>query len=204
MTTGINGNMKTTITDFVFDARMDESLFSVEPPAGYTVDRQKADTTPDEEDEEKDLIEMFRQYAKLTGGAFPNSLESHTVTWTFWKTYNIQAMWDNIAAAGGNVAEGRRREFEERVGKIMDRMNDATMAGKTNEEQTREATAEMSRIASQIAYPAVIRMTWESFAPAKFKATEEQRRQFEKQMQETLQGGPGKEQATKREKRSPP
>ncbi len=198
MTTGINGNMKTTITDFVFDAPMDESLFSVEPPAGYTVDRQKADTTPDEEDEEKDLIEMFRQYAKLTGGAFPNSLESHTVTWTFWKTYNIQAMWDNIAAAGGNVAEGRRREFEERVGKIMDRMNDATMAGKTNEEQTRELTAEMSRIASQIAYPAVIRMTWESFAPAKFKATEEQRRQFEKQMQETLQGGPGKEQATKR------
>ena len=72
------------------------------------------------------------------------------------------------------------------------------MAGKTNEEQTRELTAEMSRIVSQITYPAVTRMTWESFAPAKFKATEEQKRQFEKQMQETLQGGPGKEQAYKR------
>ncbi|MFZ1935631.1 MAG: hypothetical protein WCB27_25670 [Thermoguttaceae bacterium] len=197
MTTGTNGNLKATMTDFVFNATMDESLFSVEPPAGYTVDRQKADTTPDEE---KDLIEMFRQYAKLTGGAFPNSLDLQAVTWEFWKTYNIQAMWDNIAgaAAGGNVAEGRRREFEERVGKIMDKINDATMAGKTNEEQTRELTAEMSRIVSQITYPAVTRMTWESFAPAKFKATEEQKRQFEKQMQETLQGGPGKEQAYKR------
>ena len=37
MTLGMNGNMKVIFSDFVFNAPMDKSLFSIEPPAGYTV-----------------------------------------------------------------------------------------------------------------------------------------------------------------------
>ena len=69
-------NTKTTMTDFVFNVDMDESLFSVEPPAGYTVQNMKIDTSPPEE---KDLIATFREYSKLSGGAFPDSLDLQTV-----------------------------------------------------------------------------------------------------------------------------
>ena len=76
MTMGIDGNLKATLSDFVFNANLDESLFSIEPPAGYTVRHEKVDVSPDEE---KDLIEMFRQYTTLTGGAFPKSLDMMAV-----------------------------------------------------------------------------------------------------------------------------
>jgi hypothetical protein len=56
-------NAKTTLSDFQFNVEMDESLFSLEPPAGYTLqDMGTIDMSPAEE---KDLIETFREYSKL-------------------------------------------------------------------------------------------------------------------------------------------
>ena len=92
MTWGMDGNMRAAMSDFVFNADMDESLFSVEPPAGYAVQYQKVDASPDKE---KDLIEMFREYAKLTG-AFPDSLDFMTATNKFWTKLNVQEMWNNL------------------------------------------------------------------------------------------------------------
>ncbi len=46
MTMGIEGSVKTTFSDFVFNVDMDESLFSLEPPAGYTVRNEKRDRSP--------------------------------------------------------------------------------------------------------------------------------------------------------------
>ena len=63
---------KVTMSDFVFNVDMDESLFSVEPPAGYTVQNMKIDASPPQE---KDLIETFRECSKLSGGAFPDALD---------------------------------------------------------------------------------------------------------------------------------
>ena len=68
MTMGIEGSVKMTLSDFVFNVDMDESLFSLEPPAGYTVRNKKTDGSPPEE---KDLIEMFREYSKLLRRRFP-------------------------------------------------------------------------------------------------------------------------------------
>ncbi len=59
-----------TMTDFVFNVPLDESLFSFEPPAGYTVLRGEMDTS---EPGEKDLVEALRCYSDLFGGAFPDS-----------------------------------------------------------------------------------------------------------------------------------
>jgi hypothetical protein len=60
------------LTDFRFNVDIDESLFSLEPPAGYTV--QKADmdaSTP----QEQDFIEMLRLYCAEQGsGLFPPTL----------------------------------------------------------------------------------------------------------------------------------
>ena len=68
-----NPNLKPMIcSDFVFDANLDESLFSLEPPAGYKVQKQTVDVSPAEE---KDLVETLRRYAQLRGGALPDQLD---------------------------------------------------------------------------------------------------------------------------------
>jgi outer membrane lipoprotein-sorting protein len=59
-----------TMTDFVFNVPLDESLFSLEPPAGYTVLRGEMDASVPGE---KDLVEALRCYSDLLGGAFPDS-----------------------------------------------------------------------------------------------------------------------------------
>ncbi len=68
--------LKITMSDFEFNVDMDESLFSVEPPAGYEV---KARTTDFSSPEEKDLIEMFREFSELGGGTFPDLLDRESI-----------------------------------------------------------------------------------------------------------------------------
>ncbi len=67
-------NAKMTLSDFVFNARLAPSLFNVEPPSGYgyKVESIKEDASPATE---KDLIETFRRYSELNGGAFPDTLD---------------------------------------------------------------------------------------------------------------------------------
>ncbi|MBC8869480.1 MAG: hypothetical protein H8E44_08685 [Planctomycetes bacterium] len=63
MTVAAFANAKMTLSDFVFNLEMDESLFSTEPPAGYTV--QNMGTIDVSPAAEEDLIETFREYSKL-------------------------------------------------------------------------------------------------------------------------------------------
>jgi outer membrane lipoprotein-sorting protein len=66
-------NVKVTMSDFAFNVDMDESLFSVEPPAGYDVIQGPTiDVSPQEE---KDLIDTFRYYSESSGGPFPAKLD---------------------------------------------------------------------------------------------------------------------------------
>ena len=66
-------NMKPAIfSDFVLNADLDESLFNLEPPAGYKVQKRTIDASPAQE---KDLIETFRRYAQLRGSALPDQLD---------------------------------------------------------------------------------------------------------------------------------
>jgi outer membrane lipoprotein-sorting protein len=68
-----NPNQKPMIaSDFVFDADLEESLFSLQPPAGYKVQKLSVDDSPAEE---KDLVETLRRYAQLSGGALPDQLD---------------------------------------------------------------------------------------------------------------------------------
>jgi outer membrane lipoprotein-sorting protein len=76
-----NPNVEPVIcSDFVFDADLDESLFSLEPPAGYKVQKQTVDVS---QAEEKDLIETLRRYAQLRGGALPDQLDVVEITKLF-------------------------------------------------------------------------------------------------------------------------
>jgi outer membrane lipoprotein-sorting protein len=131
MTMGIDGSTKMTFSDFVFNADMDESLFSVEPPAGYTVQYQKSDGSPTEE---KSLIEMFREYSNLCDGAFPDSLDQQTTSTIVYKKANIQiqiqSMWEQFAPGKGKPNEEQRHKLEELLLKLTE--------GNLNEEQIKK------------------------------------------------------------------
>lgn len=131
MTMGIEGSTKVTLSDFVFNVDMDESLFSLEPPAGYTVRNAKTDHSPKEE---KDLIEMFREYSKLSDGAFPDSLDFLTTTIIAGKKATLRMVWEKLAPAKGEPNEVQRRELEELMRKLTE--------GKLNEEQIAEQVEE--------------------------------------------------------------
>ena len=141
VTMGIEGSVKATFSDFVFNDDTDESLFSLEPPAGYTVTvrNAKTDVSPPEE---KDLIEMFREYSDLFDGAFPDSLDFLTTTTIAGKKAAIRMMtqnlWEKLAPAKGKADEVQRRKFEAQMEELMLKV----IEGKLNEEQIAEQVQE--------------------------------------------------------------
>lgn len=60
-------------TDFEFDVALDDSLFSLTPPAGYMVTKDTIDASPPQE---KDFIAALREFAKLNDGAYPDAINS--------------------------------------------------------------------------------------------------------------------------------
>ena len=187
MSMGVFSNMKVTMSDLVFNAEMDESLFSVEPPPGYTVRHEKVDNSPDEE---KDLIGMFREYTKLTSGAFPESLDPMKVSGTYWMKYNNQSMWDHLQAACEDIAPGavkadeaQKQKFDDRMTAIMNRIQENVMQGKPYDAETREMRDEILAV--------TFSTQWQAVAPAKLRANEMLRRKFEERMRKASEGESG-------------
>ena len=120
-TMAVFANVKVTMSDFEFDVAMDESLFSVEPPAGYTVQTMNLDASAPEE---KDLLETFRLYSQLVGGAFPDSLDMQTIMQTVGKMVGmksaVQAMCDKLASEGRKLTEEETHRLEGLMQKMMD------------------------------------------------------------------------------------
>ena len=69
-------NTKITWTDFQFDVNLDESLFNITPPDGYTIMDVPVDAS---QPSEKDLIESLRQYCEMCGGTLPDALDMHAM-----------------------------------------------------------------------------------------------------------------------------
>jgi hypothetical protein len=63
---------KSLLSNFVFDAHVAPSLFSLEPPPGYKVVTITRDASPATEG---DLVETFRRYSESSGGSFPDALD---------------------------------------------------------------------------------------------------------------------------------
>ena len=87
-------NTEFAMSDFEFNVEMDESLFSVEPPAGYEVIEIENSTSDGSLPEEKELIGMFRCYIELSGGLFPDKLDRESVVNSAmtleWTSANIE------------------------------------------------------------------------------------------------------------------
>jgi outer membrane lipoprotein-sorting protein len=167
MTAGMDGSVKGTASDFVFNADMDESLFSVEPPAGYTVQYEKIGASPGEED----LIAMFREYGRLTG-TMPDSLDERTVRQIVWERGNAKIQWEREAPSLGNVTEEQKRRFME----ICRPFN-------------KNFVKEMQQFRSEI--------DWENIAPENVRANEEQKHKFVELMLKAADGELNNEQFEK-------
>ena len=69
----VNGaDYHVVMTDFRFNEKLDDSLFSFAVPAGYKVRQQPM--TPSVPGGEASVVEALRGYAKRAGGKFPSSL----------------------------------------------------------------------------------------------------------------------------------
>jgi hypothetical protein len=65
---GISRDTTRTMYDFQWDAELDESLFSLEPPEGYILEQKYTDNSPVDNNS---LIHMLDFWAKMNDGMFP-------------------------------------------------------------------------------------------------------------------------------------
>jgi hypothetical protein len=75
--TGRSGSLdfRATFADIQLDPKLDDTLFSLEPPAGYALRKAGAKLimTPEEA-----VVRMLRTYAECTDGRFPSRLDDFT------------------------------------------------------------------------------------------------------------------------------
>jgi outer membrane lipoprotein-sorting protein len=200
VTRGMDRNVKVTMSDVVFDTDIDKSLFSIEPPAGYTVRNEKMDGSPHEEN---DLIEAFRECARLSRGAFPKSLDMRAVSFMVWKKLNSQMMLSNLSLGMGNgrALEAQRDKIEAMIDEFTDKIYDNVVTGKVsqkNQEANQEPLRRFQEQMRKIVIPMTIRGLWEKLAPTKLVDNEKQWRRFETRMRKIMEayaeGKPDKEQ----------
>jgi outer membrane lipoprotein-sorting protein len=146
MTMAMFPNVKTTMTDFEFNVDLDESLFSVEPPPGYTVQNQKVDVSPVEE---KSLIETFRIYSELSRGDFPESLDMQPMMMKVGMMIGKKSAMKTIRE---KLASGKRKLSEEQIHKVEELMDkflewQINPEKKPNEEEMRKLEEEMRKTA---------------------------------------------------------
>jgi outer membrane lipoprotein-sorting protein len=76
-----------TVSDFQLDPKLDDALFSLEPPEGYKLRKMEMEEGKPEED----VARLLRAYADKYDGKFPKSL---SVASTDWQTYLKQHWGD--------------------------------------------------------------------------------------------------------------
>lgn len=141
---------KTTMSDFVFNVDMDESLFSVEPPPGYTVDNMKVDVSPPEEE---DLIETFRIYTELSDGVFPDSLDMQLMMQAAAKMVGmknaLEMMCEKFVPKDGKLDTEQRQELKNLLRTMLD-FGIASEKKKLSEERMAEIEEQMEKFKEQM------------------------------------------------------
>lgn len=112
-TSALMPDYKMTTRDFAFNVPMDESLFSLEPPAGYHVTVRQSQPGDDSPEGENDLIEMFRAYSQWSGGRFPDLLDlawlDEIVSRAEWLTRGLAQQEKPMDKVEQEMAEARRK-----------------------------------------------------------------------------------------------
>jgi outer membrane lipoprotein-sorting protein len=68
---------RNTVSDFQLDPKLDDSLFSLEPPQGYALQKVSLAVPADEDDgkPETAVAKLLRMYAERSGGQFPRRID---------------------------------------------------------------------------------------------------------------------------------
>ena len=161
------------MSDFELNVDMDESLFSVEPPAGYkvTIVRQTNDGPPGE----KDLIETFRWYGIFSGGELPDSLDLRKIEAFYDRKINTELIWDMCTPLSGKLDEKKRRKIEEFLQKftVLEEYDSEEKKPNKEEKAKRE---ELSHKFEEEFYNLV---DWDKIAPGKKNLSKEQKDHYQ-------------------------
>jgi hypothetical protein len=108
--------VKSTLSDFAFNVDLDESLFSIEPPTGYTVQTVEVDAS---QPTENDLITLLREYSKWMNNAFPEALEMNRLLHTLGARIRIETMSPGNERPSDELLQKITDGTEEEIGKII-------------------------------------------------------------------------------------
>ena len=97
----LSPDTRTVYTDFAFNVALDQSLFSLDPPAGYTVVARTAPRPATE----KDLIELFCQFRDHGQHMFPDTVDVSVVA----------QMRRFEEAANGKLSHEQRHEMVDKI-----------------------------------------------------------------------------------------
>jgi hypothetical protein len=101
-------------TDFAFNVELDDSLFSLKVPEGYTVETMQWDvSTPQEED----LIEMLRLWAEHTEGGFPSALNMSAI-------YEFSESWIKEDSVEFDKNHERSQQLFNKIDKLSKRLDE--------------------------------------------------------------------------------
>ena len=137
----LSGGGHAVLSNFRYDMELDMSLFSLEPPAGYTVQTQTV-TKP----VEHDLVNVLRVVAKHNDGTFPDSIGTNNKTFMLalqaeatseseklLKTPEVQELMEKLKAQYGEDKEGFQqawmKEWMEMAGPITQKHTHKYMQG---------------------------------------------------------------------------
>ena len=88
------------LSEIRFDDKLDEKLFSLEGPEGYTLNERKISVTLDLE---ANVINLLRAYADVTGGSFPEKLDDWARTGKSFAPRTSSGRRDGAALSGAGA-----------------------------------------------------------------------------------------------------
>jgi outer membrane lipoprotein-sorting protein len=177
--------LKMTVSDFELNLDLDESLFSIEPPAGYQliIDPPANDPLP----EENGLIETLQWYGISSDGKLPDSLDQRKIEAFYGVKIYTEFVWDICTPLHGKLDEKKRRKIEEHLRKIavFGEQHDSEEKKPSEEEQTkfnRECDKFILDLLNDL-------IDWEKVAPGKKNLTLEQKERIFEDYEEKHQNG---------------
>ena len=143
---------KSTCSDFTFDVDFDESMFSLDPPVGYTVRTMQVDASSPTEN---DLINLLREYNKWMNNAFPEALDMNRLERTLQARIRIETMSPGNERPSDELLQKITDGTEEEIGKIIQaEMLEKAKADRTSQTRNAESDKENAKNAGQKAMDA--------------------------------------------------
>ena len=141
MPTVMDRRITAVFTDFAFNVKLDDSLFSLKIPEGYDVETMQWEVSAPQEE---DLIEMLDLWAENSGGKFPSALNMNAM-------FEFSKIWLKESNLELEKERERSRQLSEKLNKLLERLNKIRLSRKQlrQEYEKSSGTEEKRRILKQ-------------------------------------------------------